>query len=272
LTDRAILVHGTTGGPEHFAAQHELAGDFDLILFARRGYGDRRTLAGPPGSNSKLGWPVDVPDLLELMTETGGAHLVGHSYGGPVVALAASERPDLVRSLVLVETALGPVVADDPEMAPLMERERKLFERRLTMDAREFSIEWMAATMGAPRQVVESWVRNWTDEFAAAADLSRREAWYGDAPVDLKTLAALGVPKVVVIGARRPPFGPNSQDRTERISRSLAERLGARLQVFGESTHFPPSEQPEAFNQLLRDTWRRGGSAFEHLNGRPAIC
>ena len=104
---RAVLVHGTTAGPESFAAQRELAGEFRLVLFARRGYGDRRALAGPAGSNTELGWAVDLPDLLELMEEGAGAHLVGHSYGGPVVAAAASRRPDLVRSLVLLETMLG---------------------------------------------------------------------------------------------------------------------------------------------------------------------
>ncbi len=59
---------------------------------------------------------MDLPDLLELMEEGAGAHLVGHSYGGPVVAAAASRRPDLVRSLVLLETMLGPVAAEDGEM------------------------------------------------------------------------------------------------------------------------------------------------------------
>lgn len=255
MPDRAILVHGTTGGPEHFDAQRELGAEIDLVLFSRRGYGDRRELAGPPGANSELGWPVDLPDLLELMAETGGAHLVGHSYGGPVVALAASRRPDLVRSLVLVETALGAIAAEDPEMSEAVARERGLFERRLALDAREFSIGWAGIALGATRQAAEAWASSWDGAFLAAADLTRREAWYGDAPIDLDVLAGLAVPKVVVLGARRPPFGPDTQARTERVARAMAERLGARLAVFEGSTHFPPSEEPAAFNALLRETW-----------------
>lgn len=254
----AILVHGTTKGPESFDAQRELAADFRLVLFARRGYGDRREPPQPPGeptANTELGWPVDVPDLIQVMEREGGAHLVGHSYGGPVVATAASRRPDLVRSLVLLETALGPVAAQDEEMRAVMERERALADRRLELDARRFSAEWMAVALGAPGEHAQAWIATWDDAFLAAADVTRREAWWGAAPVDLDVLARIDRPKVVAIGASRPPFGPDTQPRVERIARATAVRIGARLEVFPGSTHFPTMEEPEAFNALLRRTW-----------------
>lgn len=60
----------------------------------------------------------NVRDLEELIAETGGGpvHLVGHSYGGPVVALCALRRPELVRSLVLIEPYLPGLVVNQRSM------------------------------------------------------------------------------------------------------------------------------------------------------------
>jgi pimeloyl-ACP methyl ester carboxylesterase len=54
----------------------------------------------------------NAADLEELIAWAGGgpAHLIGHSYGGPIVALCAQRRPELVRSLVLIEPHLPGVV------------------------------------------------------------------------------------------------------------------------------------------------------------------
>lgn len=140
-------------------------------------------------------------------------------------------------------------------MGPIMEREREVAARRLDMDAREFTAAWLATSMGAPVEHARAWIDTWDESFLAAADLTRREAWWGEAPIDLDVLAGLRVPKVVVIGARRPAFGPDRQAMTERIARATAERLGAELIVFPGSTHLPPAEEPEAFNELLSRVW-----------------
>lgn len=249
----AVLVHGTyIGTDDSFGAQRELDGRVRLVVFERRGYGSR---GGAP--DRVLGWPVDAPDLERLMEAAGGAHLVGHSYGGVVVATAASHRPELVRSLVLVEPALSQAAADHPAIAARMQRERSLFARAQTMDAREFTIEWMAG-LGAPREAAEAWIATWSERELANADVCRRECWYGDAPIDFARLAALAVRKVVVMGARRPPTTPDpktAQDTVWTVYRDLAERTEAELVCFESSTHFPSSEEPERFNALLCDVW-----------------
>ena len=80
----AVLVHGTfVGGPESWTAQASLADHHRLLVVDRRGYGAN------PAPTGILGWPVDGQDLLGLVEQLGGAHLVGHSYGGAVVAVAA---------------------------------------------------------------------------------------------------------------------------------------------------------------------------------------
>ncbi len=139
-----------------------------------------------------------------------------------------------------------------------MERERELSTRRLGLDARLFAAEWMAASLGAPPERAEGWIGTWDQAFLAAADVTRREAWWAAAPVELDVLAGLRCPKVVAIGARRPPFGADTQPRVERVARATAARIGASLEVFGGSTHLPAAEEPAAFNALLRRTWTAG--------------
>lgn len=94
---RVVLVHGTmTWGEECFARQRPLAGEFELVVMDRRGFGD-----SPDTERSD--WEADAEDVIDLLGA--GAHLVGHSYGGVVAMAAAARRPDAIRSLVLIEPA-----------------------------------------------------------------------------------------------------------------------------------------------------------------------
>jgi len=53
------------------------------------------------GSPYPSDYEVDARDVVDLLAA--GAHLVGHSYGAVVAMLAAATRPDLARSLALIE-------------------------------------------------------------------------------------------------------------------------------------------------------------------------
>lgn len=47
----------------------------------------------------------DSHRLVDLLASSGGGHVVAHSYGANAALLAAQARPDLVRSLALLEPA-----------------------------------------------------------------------------------------------------------------------------------------------------------------------
>ena len=49
----------------------------------------------------------------------GGAHLVGHSYGGVISLLAAAAVPERVRSLTVIEPPCTKVAAGDPDCGHL---------------------------------------------------------------------------------------------------------------------------------------------------------
>src|SRR5919108_3106563 len=91
-----VLVHGSNSADPGliWARQQELARRYRLYVPDRRGYGE-----SPPAERKDF--EVDIQDLIALLG--GGAHLVGLSYGGVVSMLAAARRPDLVRSLTVIE-------------------------------------------------------------------------------------------------------------------------------------------------------------------------
>jgi pimeloyl-ACP methyl ester carboxylesterase len=95
----AVLVHGTLSwGTLTFDRQRPLAARRRLLVPDRRGFGDSPDLHGSPYTSD---YEVDARDVIDLLAA--GAHLVGHSYGAVVAMLAAATRPDLVRSLALIE-------------------------------------------------------------------------------------------------------------------------------------------------------------------------
>src|SRR3954452_2357440 len=93
-----VLVHGSLAlGVEEWDAQRPLADEgFRLLVLDRRGYGQSPAAEGED-------FVRDGDDIAALMD--GGAHLVGHSYGGLGVMFAAARRPDATRSLTLLEPA-----------------------------------------------------------------------------------------------------------------------------------------------------------------------
>jgi pimeloyl-ACP methyl ester carboxylesterase len=104
-----VLVHGDVFGAEMtWAAQEPLAADFHLRMVNRRGFGNSSDTDGED-------FEIDAGDVAPLLD--GGAHLVGHSYGGVVALMTAARRPGDVRSLVVFEPPAFGLTADDPRTA-----------------------------------------------------------------------------------------------------------------------------------------------------------
>lgn len=105
-----VLVHGALGDLHSFSEQIEpFAQEFRVIAYSRRYH--------PPNDSPQSGdiWTLQLhaADLAALINEreAGPAHIIGHS-GGAYIALAfAIEHPELVRSLVLAEAPVLPLLS-----------------------------------------------------------------------------------------------------------------------------------------------------------------
>jgi pimeloyl-ACP methyl ester carboxylesterase len=253
----AVLIHGSgSWGVDTFPAQRELGDEFRVLLIDRRGHGQ-----SPP--SAVIGWPTDMNDVVSLLAELNGAHLAGHSSGGTVALLAAGLRPDLVRSLVVIEPALWGIADPGGPLPHYAIAQREVMTRAPGMTAREFlEAIFVAAGIPDPAQAVSSMVADFSEADWAGIDVHRHEVWSGDAPVDLETLAAAPFPKVVAAGAHDPGNHPLAASLSEgtalmnREHRALARRIGAAFVTFPRSAHSPQIDEPAAVNRLLRDTWR----------------
>ena len=256
----AVFVHGSgSWGVDTFSGQRVLADEFRVLLIDRCGYG-QSPAAGP------IGWPTDRSKVAGLLTELGRAHLVGHSTGGTVALLAAADVPHAVRSLTVIEPSVWGIA--DPEDSPpeCAATDQEVWRRGPALSPEEFLIA-LFELAGVPDAAgaVGTWTGKFTEADWAGASAQRYEAWPGDARIDVAALAQSPFPKSVVIGAWDPVIHPGlaevaasrRRQAVEAEHRAVARGIKARLVTFSQSAHNPMSEEPDAFNALLRDTWRQ---------------
>src|SRR5437762_68225 len=117
---RVVLVHGSVvNAAVTWAAQETLADRFELVVPNRRGF--------PPGRDVDR---VDFEDeavWLEQFLEP-GTHLVGHSYGGVISLFTAARRPELLRSLTVIEPPCLGVARGNPAVDEFIARSAELWE------------------------------------------------------------------------------------------------------------------------------------------------
>ncbi len=255
--DDVVLVHGALSwGRDTFPAQLHLADRVRLHVVDRRGY----VASGPP-VEGEVGWPVDVPDLVALLEDLGGAHLVGHSYGGVDALIVAGERPELVRSLVVVEPPVYGL-AEDPAVDALAARIGEVFARGPQLSPEEFYGQWASLVLGLHDRVIQYAVHHWTPEHRAAADATRFEAlptaspvrWDGVRRVAQRMVVSGGWPAEHRRAATRPE-GAAGARAFQLAAAAVARHAEVGLTRFPDSGHTPQLTEAAAFDDLLLRTW-----------------
>jgi len=147
-----VFVHGSLGSLENWRLQIDaFATRFRVIAYSRRYH--------PPNSPRPDGqaYALDLhaDDLIALIEALGleRVHLVGSSYGAYVALRVTLERPDLVRSLVLVEPPILPWLARTPEGdslrrafdAGVLDQVRRALARGDSVDAVRRCVEGVGA-------------------------------------------------------------------------------------------------------------------------------
>lgn len=247
----AVFVHGVLSWGDDeaygFGAQRPLAARRRLVLMDRRGYGASPDL--PPGPY-RSDYAVDAEDVVRLLGD--GAHLVGHSYGAVAAMLAAASRPDLVRSLCLIQPGALRAAESHPVVAGTLARNRAAsggLPEDLTPE-RYLRLSTESVGMPAPEP---------TPARLRAARTTMRERPCWDADVPLAPLAEADFPALVVRGdwAGAPEEYRRLAGAPLMVTAEvIAARLGARLLTV--PGFYPQVQQPEAVNEALEELWERG--------------
>ena len=93
-----LFIHGVATSGQMWAADlADLAADFRLLVYNRRGYG--------ASSNSPHNWGAHAEDAVALIEKLSAspAVLVGYSGGAIVAVNVALKRPDLIARLILLD-------------------------------------------------------------------------------------------------------------------------------------------------------------------------
>ncbi|HEU5477154.1 MAG TPA: alpha/beta fold hydrolase [Gaiellaceae bacterium] len=226
---RLLLVHGSVVNAElTWNAQKPLADRFEIVAPDRRGF--------PPGPDVER---VDFEDeavWLEQFLEP-GAHVVGHSYGGVVSLLAAARRPDLVRSLTVVEPPAFGVARGDPAVEEFVRRIDGHWANG-PRDPGEF-LRGFLALVGSSTPP-----GNFTPELLQGARTLMVERSPVEAVIPLDDLARAPFPKLVVSGGHSPAF--------DAVCDVLEQRLGAERAVLPGAGH-SVQRLGAPFNELLTE-------------------
>jgi pimeloyl-ACP methyl ester carboxylesterase len=224
---RLLFVHGSVVNAElTWSAQKPLADRFEIAAPNRRGF--------PPGPDVEHVDFEDEAAWFEPFLEP-EAHVVGHSYGGVIALLAAARRPELARSLTVIEPPAFGVARGIPAADEFMERTEDLWANG-PRDPGEF-LRGFLALVGSSIPP-----GNFSPDLLQGARTLMVERSPAEAVIPLDELAAAPFPKLVVSGGHDPAF--------EAVSDVLEERLGAERAVLPGAGH-SVQRLGSPFNDLL---------------------
>jgi pimeloyl-ACP methyl ester carboxylesterase len=237
-----VFGHGLLFSKWMFTAQlAALRSDYRCIAIDWRGQGD-----SPPADS---GYDMDTltGDAIEVIEQLVGApvHWVGLSMGGFVGQRIAARRPELIRSLVLLDSSADP----EPLSSAVQDRILADLYRYVGIAPVRRSVErvMFAPTFRrdpAKRAVIEDWIghlaRNDRDGIrkAVLAVAARRGI--------AREIGSITAPTLVIVGADDVPT-------PVKKARKIAELIpGARLEIIPYCGHSSTIEQPEAVIGLMR--------------------
>ena len=225
--------HGLLWGTELFAPQiAALRGRYRCVAWDHRGQGrsaaDHRDTIG-----MELVWQ-DAVRLLEALSP-GPVHFCGLSMGGFVALRMAARRPDLVRSLILLETSSDPEPIENIARYRLLTKVTRLLGPRL--------IKNKVAPIMLGKTILTDTSRR--AELATFVDLMsrRRDIWRAvNGVVDRAgvhdELSRITAPTLVIVGDEDVA---TPRPKAERIAGAIA---GARLVAIPRAGHSSPVEEP----------------------------
>jgi pimeloyl-ACP methyl ester carboxylesterase len=225
------------GGADYDAVSARLAANgFRVVRPEPRGVG--RSI-GPMTGLSLHDYAADVATVIEC-EHTGPVVVVGHAFGNFVARMLATDRPDLVRGVVIAAGSPGKVPAGVVEK-PIGPELRAAIDGAGDLELPEAKrVEFLQLALFAPGHDARLWLSGWYPA-AVAAEGAARDA----TPVD--TYFAAGRAPVLDMQAEDDPVAPR------RFAGVLKSALGDRvtIAVIPRASHALTPEQPAAMADAI---------------------
>lgn len=236
--DKPVLVFANSLGTDFRIWRDvivRLAGDFAIVLYDKRGHG-LSDLGQMPYSIEDHA--TDLAGLLDFLSVK-SAVICGLSVGGLVAQSLYQRRPDLVRALILCDTAhkigtaeswnarISKVEADGIESIV-----DSIMERWFTP---AFRRPENIAFAGYCNMLIRQPVAGYTATCAALRDADLTEA-----------AAKIAVPTICIVGDQDGSTPPELVLSTAKLIPN------ARYEVIKDAGHIPCVEQPEALTEVIR--------------------
>ena len=259
-TPTLVLCHGYTGSSHDFGLEVDaLAADRRVVTLDQRGHG-HSTRTGTLDGYTIAQLSRDLAAFLDEVGE-GPVDLLGHSMGGRVVLGVALRRPDLVSSLVLMDTSVWSFIPDDESIRDLMQSWIETFDPSQGMPP--------TMSLGGPEDVLieartpAAW-RSEKDAIFAGMDAYAVKglglALMGDRDADASSLRAelpgVSCPTTVIAGEHDHPM-------VDQAPALAAEVANGRLTVIEGAYHSPQLTHAEPWRDAVRAhlAWADAGRA-----------
>jgi 3-oxoadipate enol-lactonase len=231
-----LLIHGLGSSTADWEPQVEaLAGEFAVVAFDVRGHGRS---SKPRGRYTIAQFAEDTAALIRQLA-LGPMHVVGVSMGGMIAFQLAVSAPELVRTLVIVNSG--------PAMIVRTLAERSMIASRIAivrmMGMRKMGEVLAARLLPSPEHAalratfIERWAAN--DPKAYLSALKALVNWSV-----LERLADITCPVLVLTADE--DYTPVAMKETY-----TAQLPNAQLVVIPDARHFMTIERPEAVNRAL---------------------
>lgn len=238
--ETVAFCHGLLWSTELFAPQiAALRGRYRCIAWDNRGQGKsaadfRNTI------DMELVWQ-DATLLLERLAG-GPVHFCGLSMGGFVGMRMAARRPELLRSLTLIETSADEEMPDKVRRYRLLTRIVRHFGPRLVMK-RVLPIMFGKAILTDPARREE--IARYTEVMARRRDIWRAVNGVIDRAPVASELPRIKAPTLIIVGE------DDTATPTDKSDRMTAAIAGSRLVRIPGAGHSSTVEDPRAVNAAM---------------------
>jgi 3-oxoadipate enol-lactonase len=246
-----LLCHGFSGSGHDFALHVEaLAADREVIVLDHRGHGRSTKLRHEDGYSI----PRLADDLAALIdTEVGGpVDLLGHSMGGAIAMRITQRRPDLVRSLIMMDTSAWSFKPTDPAIGELFASFLAAFDPASglpdlsAMPNPEQAL--IDAATPADWQALKAQMDAAFDPYAMKA--LGRDLFANEVADQRAGLGAVTVPVTVLVGEHDEPFVSQATDLADAVADGT-------LAVVPGAFHSPQLTHPDEWAAAVRSHLQR---------------